>query len=533
MPRPAVQWANIFPKTKMSRLKRAIHGVASSYVALVATALYSLASIPVALHYLDKERFGLWALMTTLVGYLSLVDASMSGSAGRLLIDHKDHRDSGRYGSFVQTVSLVTVVQGLIVLVVGLVLAGLFAQLLAIPAGLHAEFIRLVHLQCAAVALGFATRIFYLILTAHQRMDMVNYIATLGLAVNFATQWLFFHFGFGVLSLAWGALAAALTLVICQWLACEVQGLLPERGTWGKASWAHFKEIFDFGKDLFLVAVGTQLIMASQTIVITRVLGLPVAAVWSVGLRVFTMVTQVIGRISDMSMSAFAEMMVRGELARLRERYQTMVTLTASLGGFAAVSFALCNSLFIPLWTHGKISWPAANDVLLGAWLMVLAISRCHISLVLLTKQIRFMRYVYFMEGLVFVTLSLLLARLGGLPAIIGCSVVCGTVFSGAYCTWRVSRYFNLPLREVAWGWLQPMPKMLALYLPVAILLWWTLTPLPGMVRLATHIVLAGSIGLGLFLRYGVPPALQKEILRRIPQRVYPVLRHVFAEPAS
>ena len=47
----------------MSRLKRAIHGVASGYVMLAATAVCGLASVPVALHYLSKEQFGLWALM--------------------------------------------------------------------------------------------------------------------------------------------------------------------------------------------------------------------------------------------------------------------------------------------------------------------------------------------------------------------------------------------------------------------------------------------------------------------------------------
>jgi hypothetical protein len=32
--------------------------VASSYILLAAAAVYSLATVPVALHYLDKERFG-------------------------------------------------------------------------------------------------------------------------------------------------------------------------------------------------------------------------------------------------------------------------------------------------------------------------------------------------------------------------------------------------------------------------------------------------------------------------------------------
>jgi len=125
--------------------------------------------------------------------------------------------------------------------------------------------------------------------------------------------------------------------------------------------------------------------------------------------------------------------------------------LTASLSGFAAVSFVLCNSLFIPLWTHGKIQWPVTNDVLLGIWMIVLAVLHCHNSFVLLTKKIGFLRWVYFVEGIVFVTLSLLVARRGGLPAIIACSIVCSILFSGAYGVRRISRYFNSPSAKSVW----------------------------------------------------------------------------------
>ncbi|MGD0351479.1 MAG: oligosaccharide flippase family protein [Verrucomicrobiota bacterium] len=517
----------------MSRLKRAIHGVASSYVLLAATALYSLASIPVALYYLDKERFGLWALMSSLVGYLSLIDAGMSGSAARLIIDHKDDRDGGHYGSLIKTGWLVFLVQGAIILVAGLVFANSFARLLAIPTELQSEFIHLVYLQCGVVALSFATRVFSLILSAHQRMDLVNYTGILSLMVNFAALWLFFHFGFGVLSLAWAALCATVTVVVCQWLACEVFKLFPGRGGWGRASWSSFKEIFAFGKDVFLVSVGTQFIMASQIIVITRMLGLEAAAIWSVGLRVFSLVSQVIWRISDMSGPAFAEMMVRGETSRLRERYATVAVLTASLSGFAAISFALCNSLFIPVWTHGKIQWPMTNNLLLGIWMILLAVLHCHNTFVLLTKKVGLMRYVYFVEGVVFVSLSILVARRGGLPAIIACSIVCSAMFSGAYGVRRISRYFNLPLGEVGWNWFRPMGRMLLFYLPVAVLVWWLPGSLPGIVRLAFNAALAVSVGGYFLLRYGIPLSFQDELLGRVPARFGSLLKHIFVQPAK
>src|ERR1035438_9662259 len=87
----------------MSRFRRAIHGVASGYAMLTVTAVCSLASFPMALDYLSQERFGLWVLMGTLVSYLNLVDLGMSGSIARLLIDFKDDRDGGHYGSLFKT----------------------------------------------------------------------------------------------------------------------------------------------------------------------------------------------------------------------------------------------------------------------------------------------------------------------------------------------------------------------------------------------------------------------------------------------
>lgn len=522
----------------MSRLRRAFHGVASSYVLLAATAVYSLASVPVALHYLapppdnDPKRFGLWLVMGTLVGYLSLIDAGMTGAAARLLIDHKDDRTGGGYGSLIKTGWLLSTLQGALIFLVGLTLAGTFARALAIDAELQPEFIRLVHWQCGVVALIFATRMFNLILNAHQRMDLANYLGVGGLLVNFAAQWIFFHLGCGVLSLAWGLLVSTLLTLVGQALACSHLQLFPAAGGWGRVSARHFREIFSYGKDLFLVSVGAQLITASQIIVITRVLGLEAAAVWGIGLRVFNLVNQFVWRLSDMSGAALAEMLARGEWDRLRDRYRSLAIVSFSFAGWAAVSFALCNSPFITLWTHGKIYWPPGNDWLLAAWMIITAVVHCHNCFVLLTKQIGFMRYIYFLEGAVFVTLSFLVARSGGLPAIILGSIVCSTLFSGAYGIWRISRFFKLPLREVAAGWVQPMAKILLFYLPGAVLIWWLSNSLPVLVRLAIGTGLAGSVGLYFFIRYGVPAGFQDELLRRIPIRLGSLLKLIFIQSA-
>jgi O-antigen/teichoic acid export membrane protein len=512
----------------MSRVRRVIHGVVSSYVLLAATAFYSLASVPVALHYLDAKRFGLWMVMGTLAGYLGLIDAGMTGAAARLLIDHKDDRNGGNYGSLIKTGWLVSLLQGAIIFAIGLSLAGTFARLLAISDTLQPEFIRLVKWQCGVVALMFTTRMLGLVLNAHQRMDMSNYIGVGGLVVNFAAQWIFFHFGFGVLSLALGSLVSTLMMIVLQAQACAGLKLLPQAGGWGRVSWRHFNELFSYGKDVFLVVVGTQLITASQTIIITRMLGLEAAAIWGVGLRVFNLLNQLIWRLFDMSGAALVEMFTRGEFAGLRDRYRTVCILSFSLSAVLAVSFALCNSLFISIWTHGKIQWPPGNNWLLGLWMITLAVVHCHIGIVLMTKQVGFARYIFFGEGVTFVTASFSVARWGGLPAIIACSIVCSILFSGAYCTWRVKKMFGMQVRELVIDWLRPAFQVVCVFAPLVFGVGYLGKFIPSeLIRLAVFLSASAIVGVILFFRFGIPKTFAHEILRRAPRMMIPALNQI------
>jgi O-antigen/teichoic acid export membrane protein len=532
-------------------------------------AVFTLVSMPLARHFLSMERFGLWSLMSFVSIFLGLIDFSMSNSVARLLIDHKDERGGGEYGGLIKTGFLVLVVQGVLAFALGYVLAPLMCHVEDKNPELRRDFIALMRWQGGVLALTFASRIFTHLLTAHQRFDIVNYSYIAAMALNLAFLWCFFAAGQGVFSLVWASLLSLLGATLICILACWRLRLFPPAGAWGHVSWERFRELFDYGKDVFLVAVGAQLILYSQPFIITACLGSAVQGVWIIGTRVFNMVTQVTWRIFDYSSSAFSEMMVRGERELLRERYQAVVMVSASLGGVAAVCFVLCNSAFVTVWFHGRVWWPPRNDVLLGVWMMVMSVSHCHATLVVLTKKVGALRYVLLLEGVVFAGAAVLTVRRGGLPAVIVCSIVCSTCLSGAYGLWRVSRYFELPLREVALSWLAPMGKVLARFIPAAILLWWASSQLnwlpaggaggtPGVssagqgqgaaelsgaadllwrTRQTWHALfdllfkglLGGGLGAYLLLRHGLPAAFKRELLERSPRGINPFLRRVFA----
>ena len=504
----------------MSRFRRFAHGMLSSYVLLVATALYSIGSVPLALHFLNNSQFGLWVVMGTLSTYLALIDLGMTSAGCRLFIDHKSNRDQSEYGGLIKSCLAISAVQGLLIVLIGFYLGPSLAGLLAIPAALSGEFIQLFNLQSGIIAISCMARIFMLLLLSHQRVYLVNYAGVIGLVVNFLSQWLFFYLGFGLLSLSLGALTAALCVIPIQFWNCISVGVFPSAGHWGKIRWRHFRELFSLGRDLFLVSLGMQIVMASQSIVIARFMGLDAAAMWGIGLRVFQLLTQALGRITDITEPVFAEMISLGEMSWLKDRYANLAMVTFSLAAWLAFSFAGGNSLFTSIWTNGKIYWPAEYDLLLGAWMILLCITGRHSKLIAVTKKIGFLRYIYFIEGAAFVLSSVFLIKRWGIPGMLCCSIICGVLFSGSYLVWRVSTYFDLPLRIVAFEWFKNMFLFILLFAPLLGFVWFCFSSLNDSTRLTINILFSCLVGGILFLRFGVPSKILGEILDHIPRPV-------------
>lgn len=503
----------------MSRFKRFAHSLVSGYVLLVANILYTLVSVPLALHYLSKEEFGLWALVTQVCNFNQIVvDLGMSGAISRILIDHKDDRDSTAYGTVIQTGFLVLFVQGGLIAAVGGLISYWLPQWMDVPMVHWHEFRLLVIWQCMLLAVSFALRIFTFILHAHQRFDIGNYSQLACFVFGFVAQWLSFEAGLGLYSLLVAGAVSTLVIGLSGWWQAGRLHLFPARGRWGKPEWKTFKEVFFYGTDVFLVSIGLQLITASQAPVITRTLGLEAVAIWSVATKLFMLSQQLVYRLLDFSLAAFSEMIVRGEKARLQTRFRDLIILTGSASAALGVTMALCNRAFLSLWTHNRISWPIENDILMACSLMVYSSTRCHIGLACITKKVGALKYVYFAEGLGFVGLGLLLAPRFGLSGVIIAGILTSLCLSGVYGVRRSSKFFDLRAREIVFDWLRPPILVCGCVFVAALVIWYPTKTLTPLVQLIVCGVIMASIAGLCFWQLGLPENLRREGLQRLTQ---------------
>lgn len=502
----------------MSRLKNFSRNLATSYLQFVVNGLYSLASIPLILHWLSKDEFALWGVLVQFMSYFYLIDLGINQAISRFLVDHKDQRHNGEYGALVKTSFAVSAVQGLIVLLVVALGAPLLAGLMNIKPESADLFIRLMRWQGLIMAFNFCLNPLNIMLMAHQRMDVVSRLSIYNLVLNLALLAALLAKGVGIYAFIYANIATALITSLQLVWHCSRLGFLPGRGEWGHASWEQFKNVFSYGKDVFLINLGAQLITSSQTIIVYRMLGSAAAAVWIVGTKVFGMIRQIMFQPYLSAAPGLSEMAARQEIERLRLRFKNLVSLTASLGVFLGVGYALCNSLFVELWTKGKISWSPLCDVMLAVWLFFTALQAPHCNFVFVTKRVASMRLVYFVEGCCFVLLSLTVGWRFGFVGILACSVLCLVAFSYNLGLRLSEQYFNVPLRELVLDWVKPAWKLaLALAFP-ALALWLATAPLPAFWRLIAHATAMAFIGTLLFLRIGLTRQMVRDSADRLPR---------------
>ena len=496
----------------MSRRANFARALASGYGTMVMNVGYTLLAVPLALNYLSTREFGLWAVVSQVAAYLALIDCGMSGSISRLLIDHKDDKSDGSYGTVAKTGAVVTVVQGLIAMAVGALAAPWAAKLADIPEDLRGIFVQLVVWQCVIFGASMMLKICTHLLNAHQRFDALNHAQTLSFLAMFATQWITFHAGCGLFSLVWSSLAGAVVTQAITIGACLMADVFPPRQARGRFSVTAFRGIFAFGAELFVQVLGWQLLGATQLIIVSNFLGLEAAATYVVCTRTFTLAQQGVWKVFDFSVAALSEMVARGEREKLRARFRDVLVLSGSLGVATAVIFAACNPAFVSLWTKGRVAWPPLNDWLLGGVLVAYTVNRVHGGLAWVAKSVRQMRYVFLAEGLVFVACGAAVAGPFGLPGVLIASIVCDFAISGTFGLARSATFLEVAPRVIVWDWLRPPARFLFLFTPVALGFWWVTRGLPPVERLLANAGVLGAIGAVLFWFFGLTRELQVEL---------------------
>jgi hypothetical protein len=185
--------------------------------------------------------------------------------------------------------------------------------------------------------------------------------------------------------------------------------------------------------------------------------------------------------------------------------------------GVCGVLFAACNGPFVNVWMHGKFSWPAVDNVLLGLWLIVSAQQCCHNSLIINLKEIRRLKYIFPIEGCVFVGIALVILPSKGITGMLICSLAATTLFTWLWSAWRVVNLSGMGWKVFLRDWQRPLFWVVGVLTPCWLAIEWILQGASDWWRLVVNGSVLTLVGAWVALRFALPSDLVVELGGKLP----------------
>jgi O-antigen/teichoic acid export membrane protein len=323
---------------------------------------------PFILHRVGGANYGLWILITSLVGYGALLDLGVASAVTRYVAVYRRHGDAEGMQGVVSAGLAVFSATGLAVLIASMALAPFVPGFFDISKSQESTATWLVVFAGLAVAVTLPTALTLAVLRGLQRFDLVNIIGTVGTLLTAGVIVAILEFGGGVVAIT--AVQAPLELLM------QIPMVLAIRRT-DPALRFHFRSvnrdvirrIASFGVAQSLIRVSVDARTKGPEVVIGALL--PVARVtpYSVSRRFSNMASMVSEQLVAVLIPLASELHAGGESVRLRAVQAASTRVATAVFLFVACPAAVLAKPFLAAWVGPAYSDPKLVYILLGAGL--------------------------------------------------------------------------------------------------------------------------------------------------------------------
>jgi hypothetical protein len=191
------------------------------------------------------------------------------------------------------------------------------------------------------------------------------------------------------------------------------------------------------------------LLTVSQTALVTKTMGLAMAAIWATAPKLFQLIFQLISKLWDYRVPHLSVLMAESKIDAIIPAFRNLFKASAFLGGGALGATCALNTDFLRIWTRDEITWNPVNNILVALVIYSALLIKCITDFVLHTKKVGWMPALMLLEGLLFVVAALWLLPQWGISGMLAASLVAGGTLRLPYAWKRFRSFLELDGREV------------------------------------------------------------------------------------
>jgi O-antigen/teichoic acid export membrane protein len=285
---------------------------AASWLGFAAQVVATFFLSPVLIHGLGDRRYGIWALVDSVLAYLMLFDLGVAAAVVRFVARFEAARDRDELNRVFSTSIFIFVLAGAVALAVGLgiALAGLSA--LGVPADLRVEARITIILLSVNMALGLPLGVFPAVLDGLGRYPAKTVVRTTGLVLRIPLFVAIIHAGGGLVEMAW--MITASNLLEHGALAFAARRYLPGlRFAPSLVDWATFRRIRGYSLSALLAMFAGRISFQTDSVVISAFLAPQFITFFAVGARLTDYVKSSLRAVTTVLTPAVSTLEARGD----------------------------------------------------------------------------------------------------------------------------------------------------------------------------------------------------------------------------
>lgn len=421
-----------------------------SAAAKAVSMLTVLISVPLTLHYLGPERYGMWMTISSIIMVLGFADLGMGNGLLNAISDARGRNDQE---DIIRSVSSTFFMLGFLAILLGTVFTITYKYIpwiqifkISSPkAVLEAGPAAAIFIGCflLSMPLGLVQRI----QLGYQEGYYAGYWTAFGSVLGLLLVLLVIYFQ---ADLPWLVLAMSGSQVLAL-LLNNIQ-LLSRRPflypTVHKASYSTGIKIVRTGLLFFVLQIAVAIAFASDNIVIAQVLGPEAVTQYSVPAKLYSVFTMAFGMILSPLWPAYGEAIARGDTVWIRKTLIKSLRFGIFFTGIGALFLTIFGVKIIYLWTGPQITPSFSLLMGLGIWVIIAACGASLGTFLNGANIIRFQAIISIIMASCAIGLKILLAKSIGVSGIIWATVIAYTLFSLVPCIIIVSSLLNRYIRN-------------------------------------------------------------------------------------
>ena len=321
---------------------------AASYFCFASTTVYGFASIPLAVHFLDKEQIGLWNVISQAVAYLLFLELGVGAAVGRMLAEPLALNQQESIDRTWSTILVILAAQSILIFGSGWIIAdhlGKFFQLSPVLAE-EARFVWLGMVVLHAAA--FVSRAFIGVLLCQERYHWTLIISGFTPWIQLAAFAVLLRYGAGLKSYVY----ATLLVNLCQylWLRQLIRSG-PHRLHFrlSNASWQNARSIIGYSFSMMLWTIAPAVLTGIPALVIGRSLGVEQVSIYVVTSRVPMMLSMLAMRGFHAFFPKLQNLYVHEERERFLRFYRMATSLSLLMTGLGLILALFSNRAVVSL----------------------------------------------------------------------------------------------------------------------------------------------------------------------------------------